>query len=133
MNYLDVGVTLTDCQKRSLIEAHKKKQPIVLRLSKDQLAGYDKISLTKTQHDAFIKHKNGRIGMDIRMSKSQVQKVGGSIFSAIIPLIRSILPSVLPALGSLGMAAATGAISGATHNAVSGAGHRVKNKNKICK
>ena len=122
MNSHDVGVTLTDSQRQSLNEAYRKKQSVVLRLGSDQLSGTTRISLTKTQYDKFMEAKRVHRGIELKISQAQVKRVGGSLFSAIVPLIGK----VLPIIGSLGLAAASGAISGATQKAVSGAERKQK-------
>jgi len=118
MNYTEVGVTLTDTQKQSIKDAYMKKRPITLRLSESQLVGYDKLRITQVQHNKLIDAKKQRRGLELKMSMTQVQKCGGSFLSAIIPIVSK----VLPILGSFGLAAANGAISGATNKLISGSG-----------
>jgi hypothetical protein len=126
MNSHDVGVTLTDSQRQSLKEAYRKKQSVVLRLSSDQLSGTTRLGLTTTQYAKFVAAKSAHRGIELKISKAQVKKVGGSLFTAIVPLIGK----VLPVLGSLGLAAASGAISGATQKAVSGAGRKRRRRRR---
>jgi len=130
MSYIYVGVTLTDTQKQSLKNAYTRKQPVTLRLNPHHMVGNDRIVLTKAQHNQFLKHKRMMSGIDIKMSKSQVKKVGGSILSAIIPLLKSMLPKALPILGPLGLAAASGAISGVTNKALSQRGSGMKRRRR---
>jgi hypothetical protein len=121
MNAHDVGVTLTDSQRQSLKDAYRKMQSAVLRLSGDNLAGNIKLSLTsKTQYNKFMEDKSMHRGIELKVSQAQVKKVGTSIFRAALPLIRKFLRM----LGSLGLAAASGALSGATQRAVAGAGRK---------
>jgi hypothetical protein len=47
---------------------------------------------------------------------------GGFLGPALSVLARTIIPKILPVLGTLGLAAATGAVSGATKKAVEGNG-----------
>ncbi len=124
MGYTTVRVSLTSGQKESIANAFKNNKPISIRLANYQLEGTDVIDFTKSQYAKYMTAKRNKTGLDIKMSKSQVKKVGGSIFSAIGPLLKSIVPKLLPILGSLGLAAASGAISGATTKAVQGSGKK---------
>jgi hypothetical protein len=121
MGYTTVRVSLTSGQKESIANAFKTNKPISIRLANYQLEGTDVIDFTKSQYAKYITAKRNKTGLNIKMSKSQVKKMGGSIFSAIIPLLKSLAPKVL---GSLGLAAASGAISGATTKAVQGSGKK---------
>lgn len=127
MGYTTVRVNLTFGQKESIANAFKNNKPVSVRLANYQLEGIDVIGLTKNQYAKYMTAKKNNTGIYIKMSKSQVKKVGGSIFSAIGPLIKSLAPKVLPILGSLGLAAASGAISGATTKAVQGSGRKRHN------
>jgi len=126
MNQHDVGVTITDSQRQSLKDAYRKKRSVVLRLASDQLSGTTRIGLSKTQYDKFMKAKSVHRGVELNISQAQVKQLGGSLFSAIVPLIGK----VLPVLGSLGLAAASGAISGATQKAVAGAGRKRRRRRR---
>ena len=77
---------------------------ITMRLSNSQLTGPDEMMLTKTQINRMRKAKakaNG-LGVDLKISKTQIRKAvkqGGSLWSAIIPLVKSAAPVLGKTLG----------------------------------
>ena len=83
--------------------------------------------LTKT-HINKIKEalKNGT-GVDIKISKTQTRKAakkGGSLFSAIIPLARSIAPTLAETLGLSALAGLASEGASQVMKAISGSGHQ---------
>ena len=70
--------------------------------------------LTATQINRINKAKSLGNGVEIKISKTQVRKVmreGGSLWSAIVPLARSLAPTIAKTLGlaALGGVASEGA------------------------
>ena len=102
-NYISYSVNLTDCQKRSLQLAYTNNEALIIRLSINQLQGFDTLMLTKTQINKIKKAIKTQKGVNINISKTQIRKVikkGGSLFSAlfskIIPLAtKHILPGLM--------------------------------------
>ena len=83
MSYLQHGVKLTDGQKQKLARAYKNNEAITIRLSNSQLTGPDEMMLTKTQINRIRKAKANGLGLDLKISKSQIRKAvkqGGSLF-----------------------------------------------------
>lgn len=73
-NYQEHGLMLTDGQKQKLQSA---KEGITLRLTRNQLSGNDVLLLTKTQINKIQKSQRLGVGMDLKLSASQMKKQGG--------------------------------------------------------
>ena len=112
--YIEYHVNLSDGQKANLAKAIKPSSEITLRLKNNQLRGNDELMLTKSQIKKIEKAARNNIGVDIKISKTQIRKSvkhGGSLFSSLLSLGTRLLPVVakplakgaLSALGSLGM------------------------------
>ena len=55
----------------------------------------------------LAKHKNAGVGMQITISKSNIRKQSGSgIFSAVLPALRAVAPTVAKTLGLSALAGA---------------------------
>ena len=104
-DYQEFGITLTDLQKKNLASSIIKKQPVTLRLSKNQLQGNDKLLLTKRQANRIVKHQKNGKGCDIKFSSAQLKHMAKH--GAALPLL-ALLPALLGGLGGLsgGIAAA---------------------------
>ena len=71
-------------------------------MSGNQTSGNDELMLTANQKKRIAKAAALGKGVEIKISKSQIRKVmkqGGSLFSAIIPLARSLAPTLAKTLG----------------------------------
>ena len=100
--YFPYKVNLSEGQKKKLGRAFKANCAITLRLSGNQTSGNDELMLTANQKKRIAKAAALRKGVEIKISKSQIRKVikqGGSLFSAIIPLARSLAPTLAKTLG----------------------------------
>ena len=97
--YHPYKVNLSKGQKDKLRRALKSKNPFSLRLKKTQLSGNDQLMLTANQIKRIQKAASQGKGAEIKVSKAQAQKVGGSIFSALVPLARSVGPMLAKTLG----------------------------------
>ena len=100
--YHPYGVNLSEGQKEKLARAYQTNSPITIRLSKSQTTGSDELMLTKTQINRISKAKSLGNGVEVKISKTQIRKVmrkGGSLFSAIIPLAKSLAPTLAKTLG----------------------------------
>ena len=90
----------TEFSTRKQIEkAIRGRNPISLRLKNSQLSGNDQLMLTANQIKKIQKAASQGKGVEIKVSKSQAQKVGGSLFSALFPLARSAAPMLAKTLG----------------------------------
>ena len=126
MSYIQYGFTFTNGQKESLAKAINKKIGYTLRLKLSQLSGNDHLGITKTQYNKIMKAKSKGKNIELKLSKSQLTKNGGAIgalLSRMAPAALNLVKAYGPKLlGTLGLAAMTGAVSGATRKAVGGGG-----------
>ena len=101
--YHPYKVNLSEGQKDKLEKAIRGRNPISLRLKNSQLSGNDQakttLMLTANQIKKIQKAASQGKGAEIKVSKSQAQKVGGSLFSALFPLARSAAPMLAKTLG----------------------------------
>ena len=100
--YHPYKVNLSNGQKSKLGRAFKANCAITLRLSAKQTSGNDELMLTTNQKKRIAKAAALGKGVEIKISKTQIRKVmkqGGSLFSAIIPLARSLAPTLAKTLG----------------------------------
>ena len=110
----------TENQKKKIVSAYKNKIGVNIRISNKDLhsKGNVNLLLTSQQINKINKAKASGNGIELKFSKTQLQKQGGFL-SGLLNLGKIVLPflakKVLP---SLGIAAASGAISGATNKAV---------------
>ena len=113
--YFPYKVNLSEGQKKKLGKAFKANCAITLRLSGNQTSGNDELMLTANQKKRITKAAALGKGVEIKISKTQIRKVmkqGGSLFSAIIPLARSLTASLAPTLAkTLGLSALAGLAS----------------------
>jgi hypothetical protein len=108
-NYVAHGFNLSELQKKSIARAvHNNKTGISLKLTFKQLQGNDKLALTKTQASHIARNKDNGKGVELRLSKSQLQhsrKIGG------------FLPLLLAALSAAGaLAGGASAIAKTVHD-----------------
>ena len=111
--YIPFQTTLTEGQKKKLISAKKNGKSITININNNM--GPDVLLLTQTQ----LKRLQKKIPARITLSETQMSNQTGGFLSAILPFVTK---TILPALGTLGLSAASGAISGATNKATRGGG-----------
>ena len=118
--YHEYSLSITDNQKRKITRAYQNNTGVRIRMSSESIraVGNVKLLLTAQQISKIEKAKKSGNGVEIKFSKTQLRKQGGFL-SALLNLGKVVLPflakKVLP---TLGLAAASGAIQGATNNAV---------------
>ena len=118
--YHEYSLNLTENQKNKIVNAFKNKTNVKIRLSNASLQskGNVNLNLTLQQINRINKAKMSGHGVDIKFSKTQLKKQGGFL-SSLLNLGKLVLPflakKVIP---TLGLAAASGAIQGATNKAV---------------
>ena len=77
-----------------------KKETIVLRLTNSSLSGNETLHVPATVVKRLNKSKQLKKGMDIKLSKTNIQKqVGGSVLTLILSLGRTLLPTLSKTLG----------------------------------
>ena len=117
--YESVGFSLSDSQISKLRRGKQSGVPVTLSLARSQVGGQHDLYLTKSQINKLNKASGS---VQIKFSKTQVRAQRGGFLGAVLNAARAFLPKLLPVLGTLGLSAASGAISGATHKAASGKG-----------
>ena len=71
-------------------------------MDQDQTTGIDELMLTTNQIKRIKKAVDLDTGVELRISKTQIRKVtrqGGSLFSAVVPLARTLAPTLAKTLG----------------------------------
>ena len=113
MSYLKYNVSLTQGQREKMLRSFQKKAPFTIRLKNSQLIGSDPLMLTQTQIKRIEKSRRNGTGTDLRISAAQMRKQdGGSLFSAILPMMSKVGAMALPWLSKAAAPLATGALSG---------------------
>src|ERR1700759_2011987 len=67
------GVNLSAGQKTKISSYYKKGKNVSIRLSKKDLDGDDFLALTKTQLNQITKAKTAKTGVQLNLSRSQLQ------------------------------------------------------------
>ena len=126
--YHPYKVNLSEGQKDKLEKAIRSRNPISLRLKNSQLSGNDQakttLMLTANQIKKIQKAASQGKGVEIKVSKSQAQKVGGSLFSALFPLARSAAPMLAKTLGLSALAGLASEGASQVVKKISGSGQR---------
>ena len=118
--YIEYTIDLTANQQKKITNAYKNKTGVKIRVSNANLHsnGNLNVLLTNRQIQKINKAKALGQGVEINFSKTQLQKQGGFL-SSLLNLGKLVLPflakKVIP---TLGLAAASGAIQGATNKKV---------------
>ena len=104
--YNKFNVNISEGQKQKLYNALQVGEPISIRLTYEDLIGDDELELTNSQVNKIKKAYQGRKGVIIKMSKSQLahnKKVEGGFLGMLASLAARALPiltkTILPALG----------------------------------
>ena len=96
----EIKVSLSPNQKKNLSNAYHKRETIVLRLTKDSLSGNDTLYVPSNVVKRLRKNQKLRKGMDIKLAKTNIRKqVGGSLFTSILTLGRTLAPTLGKTLG----------------------------------
>lgn len=98
--YIKFCVTLSENQKEKLKNAASNKSAITIRLTNNELCGTDELFLTKTQIKRIQKAKSMNKGVDVKISKTQISRVGVSLFSILATKLLPLTTKVLPALAT---------------------------------
>ena len=126
--YHPYKVNLSEGQKDKLEKAIRGRNPISLRLKNSQLSGNDQakttLMLTANQIKKIQKAASQGKGTEIKVSKSQAQKVGGSLFSTLFPLARSAAPMLAKTLGLSALAGLASEGASQVVKKISGSGQR---------
>ena len=133
--YVNVKVNISEGQKQKLQTALQVGAPVSIRLAYEDLNGSDVLALTNSQVNKMRKAYEGRKGVTIKMSKTQLShnmKVEGGFIGMLASLAARALPmlakTVLPALG---VGALTGLASSGVQK-VMGQGLYLKKGGCVC-
>ena len=133
--YTDLKVNISEGQKQKLQTALHVGGPVSIRLGHEDLNGEDVLALTNSQVNKMRKAYEGRKGVTIKMSKTQLAhnlKVEGGFLGLLASLAARALPmlakTVLPALG---VGALTGLASSGVQK-VMGQGLYLKKGGCVC-
>ena len=130
--YHPYKVNLSEGQKDKLEKAIRGRNPISLRLKNSQLSGNDQakttLMLTANQIKKIQKAASQGKGVEIKVLKSQAQKVGGSLFSALFPLARSAAPMLAKTLGLSALAGLASEGASQVVKKISGSGQRASRR-----
>ena len=121
MKYQPVNFNFNDKQIKKIQTAKAKNTAVTISVMKDQFnTGEHTLNLTMTQHKKLsnMKRKKGRL----TISKTQMKHQNGGFLSALLPIVKSILPTVGKVLGQIGLAGATGAVKGLAEKVTKGEG-----------
>ena len=121
MKYHPVNFNLNEKQIKKIQTAKAKNMAVTISVNKEQInTGEHNLFLTKSQYKKLsnMKRKKGRL----TLSKTQMKHQNGGWLSAILPVIKSVLPTVGKVLGQIGLAGATGAVKGLAEKVTKGEG-----------
>ena len=97
--YHRTGLFLSAGQQRRLLRAYDHRCAATLRLDPMQLQGPHVLMLTKRQQRKIHKADQVEKGVELKISKTQMKTLipqrgrdGGSLFSAVVPLARTLAP-----------------------------------------
>jgi hypothetical protein len=105
MDYITNNVRLSQSQKSKIRTAYSKNRGTSIQLSRSDLNGTDKISLTRSQAANLNEARRLKKGIRLTLSKTQLSQSGG--------FLQYLLPAVAAALPILGRTAAIGAVGSA--------------------
>ena len=110
--YYPYKLNLSKGQLEKLKRAIRNRSPISIRLSNKDLTGNHQLLLTERQINKIKKHISKGVGMELRLSKTQISKSlqsGGSVLSSLLKLGTKMLPYATKAISKVAPALATGA------------------------
>ena len=116
-DYIRFNTTLSPGQVKKLQRARKDGRSITIAIKNS--SGPHELYLTETQLNKINKAMTHGRSARIKFSETQMKNQVGGFLGAIVPFLTK---TILPALGTLGLSAASGAISGATNKATRGSG-----------
>ena len=103
----NISVQLSNGQKRNLARAYQRNEEVTLRLSKKSLNGSDTLRVPAQVVKRLQKNRNAGKGMQIKISKANIRKQDGSgIFSSLMPLLKTVAPTIGKTLGLSALAGA---------------------------
>ncbi len=123
--YIIKEIHLTDGQVKKLTAAIAKRRSVSLKINPSALGTLTKLLLTKNQANKYDRKKPFVLNLSAAQITAMSQRIavdGGFFGPALSVIAKTLLPKILPVLGTLGIAAASGAVHGASEKAVKGSG-----------
>jgi hypothetical protein len=119
-SYTPKKINLTDYQLRKLGNAIINGNDVILTIKPTQNNNGHTLHLTERQIKRLEKAMKDNKNIRIKLSKAQLasQPHGSGLFDSIIKLVPKVLPFLTNVVAPLGLAGATGAISGLANRAV---------------
>lgn len=106
-NLQQIGVNLSQGQKQKLARAYRNNEGLTIRLANHSLSGSDVLMVPANTARKLVKNRNGGKGMQITITKGYIRKQSGSgIFSAVLPALRAVAPTIGKTLGLSALAGA---------------------------
>ena len=106
-NLQQIGVNLSQGQKQKLARAYRNNEGVTIRLANHSLSGSDVLMVPANTARKLVTNRNGGKGMQITITKSNIRKQSGSgIFSAVLPALRAVAPTIGKTLGLSALAGA---------------------------
>ena len=120
-----ISVSLTQGQKEKLARAYRNKEGVSIGLKHSALSGTDVLLVPMNTVKRVAKHRNMGVGVQITISKNNIRKQTGSgIFSAVLPALRAVAPTVAKTLGLATLAGAASEGASQIIKKISGQGTR---------
>ena len=117
--YIKFNTELSQGQKSEMRRAKNDGCSTTIT-KKNIVRGPNELMLTETQLSKIKKNEALGKGTRIKISETQMKSQTGGFLGALVALaVPFLIKTILPALGTLGLSAASGAISGATNKATS--------------
>ena len=101
-NLHNISVALTDGQKRNLAQAYQNNEEVTLRLTRNGLSGPDTLRVPAQVVRRLQKSRNAGKGMQMNIRKQD----GSGIFSSLLPVLKSVAPTIGKTLGLSALAGA---------------------------
>ena len=106
-NLQQIGVNLSQGQKQKLARAYRNNEGVTIRLANHSLSSSDVLMVPANTARKLVKNRNGDKGMQITITKSNIRKQScGGIFSAVLPALRAVAPTIGKTLGLSALAGA---------------------------
>ena len=95
-----INVSLSERQKRKLAKAYRDNEEVSIRIAHSALSGSDTLMVPMNTIKKLSKNKDKGKGTVVKISKANVRKqTGEGIFSSLMPVLRTVAPTVGKTLG----------------------------------
>lgn len=95
-----INVNLSEGQKRKLAKAYRDNEEVSIRLAHSDLSGSDTLMVPSNTVKRVAKSRASGKGVQIKTAKNNARKpTGEGIFSALMPVLRTVAPTVGKTLG----------------------------------